>query len=204
MELRTNDQPKEYRKGLTDKRKDENYTRETLEKQMPRPACAPQVLSAPLFLESVYEKKSQKYRQSFKQFGSVGPDLGPHCLQTKNWQGQCPPPIPWRKSLELHVNGTRGSSQGVQVHWQMLYFCLSTHGLLRSYEEGTTALSLMQRHVLALFFFNYFIFVCGGKGPVTSLTFRNSRGVQHILSRRGGGGGASNFFPRGWSPIAKR
>ena len=29
-------------------------------------------------------KNIQKYRQRFKQCGSVEPDLGPHCLQTKN------------------------------------------------------------------------------------------------------------------------
>ena len=54
------------------------------------------------------------------------------------------PPIPLRKFLELQINGTRGSSQGVQVHWQLLYLCLTTHRLLRSYEDGTTALSLIQ------------------------------------------------------------
>ena len=32
------------------------------------------------FLETVYEKKNQKYRLSFKQFGSVGPDLRLNCL----------------------------------------------------------------------------------------------------------------------------
>ena len=57
---------------------------------MPRPSCAPPVLPSPLFLESVYEKKNQKYRQSFKQFGSVGPDLGPHCLKTKNDRHDAP------------------------------------------------------------------------------------------------------------------
>ena len=34
----------------------EKFAFDTLEQQMPRPACAPPVLSAPLFLESVYEK----------------------------------------------------------------------------------------------------------------------------------------------------
>ena len=29
-------------------------------------------------------KTNQKYRQTFKQFGSDEQDLGPHCLQTKN------------------------------------------------------------------------------------------------------------------------
>ena len=46
-----------------------------------------------LFLESVYEK-NQKYRQTFKQFGSVWPDLGPHCLQTKNDRDDAPHPSP--------------------------------------------------------------------------------------------------------------
>ena len=47
-----------------------------------------------------------------------------------------------------------------------------------------------------------------GEGPVTSfkvnLNFPKFKGVQHMLWGGGGGGGASNFFPRGWSPIAKR
>ena len=91
----------------------------------------------------VSRKCNQKYRQSFKQFGSFVTDLGPHCLQTKKYR-QCPPPIPWRKSLEVHMNGTHGSRQGVQVHWQLLYFCLTTHRHISSYEDWTTALSLIQ------------------------------------------------------------
>ena len=79
---------------------------------MPRPACTLAVLSAPLFLESVYEKNYQKYRQSFKQFGSVEPDLGPHCLQTKNDRDDAPTHPPMEIPGILHVNGTRGSSQG--------------------------------------------------------------------------------------------
>ena len=35
-------------------------------------------------------KKNQKYSQSFKQFGFVGPVLGPHCLQTKNDREDAP------------------------------------------------------------------------------------------------------------------
>ena len=72
---------------------------------MPRPACTPPVLSAPLFLESLYE-----YNQRFKQFGSVGPDLGPHCLQTKNDSVNAPPPThPWNCTLRAHVDKVRGS-----------------------------------------------------------------------------------------------
>ena len=51
---------------------------------------------APLFLESVYENKNQKNRQSFKQFGSVKPDLA-HCLQTETM----PPPPPTHPLTEI-------------------------------------------------------------------------------------------------------
>ena len=64
----------------------------------------------------------------------------------------------------------------------------------------------MQRHVLACFFL-IILYLCVGKVPVTSLTFRNSRGGPTYIIQEGGGGGgggASNFYPRGWSPIAKR
>ena len=53
-----------------------------LEQKMPRPACAWAVFSAPLFLESVYVKKTE-IPSELKQFGSVEQDLGPHCLQKK-------------------------------------------------------------------------------------------------------------------------
>ena len=79
---------------------------------MHRPAYALAVLLGPLFLESVYEK-NQKYRQSFKEFGSVEPDLDPHFMQTKMTETMTPPPIPLQISLELRMNGIRRSSQGV-------------------------------------------------------------------------------------------
>ena len=86
---------------------------------MPRPACAPTVLWAPLFLESVYEKK-KKYR--FKQFGSVRPDLGLHCLQKKDRDDAPPPPHP--SDAGDPWNCTHGTSQGVQFHLQLPYLCL--------------------------------------------------------------------------------
>ena len=55
--------------------------------------CPDQYAHRPVFLESVYEK-NQKYLPSFKQFGSVGPDLCPHRLQTKNDRETMPPPHP--------------------------------------------------------------------------------------------------------------
>ena len=55
---------------------------------------------------------------------------------------------------------------------------------------------VMQRQVLAF----YLIILYDVWGPVTSFTFRNSRGVQHMLSGGGGGGGGGQtFFPRGWT-----
>ena len=53
-----------------------------------------------------------------------------------------------------------------------------------------------QRQILLLFFKSFYVCVCvwGGGGPVTSFTFRNSRGVQHMLSRGGGGGGRQTFY----------
>ena len=60
--------------------------------------------------------------------------------------------------------------------------------------------------ILKVFYMCVCVCVCvwGEGGPVTSFTFRNSRGggVQHMLIR--GGGGASNILPREWSPIAER
>ena len=50
---------------------------------------------------------------------------------------------------------------------------------------------------MLLFFKSFYVCVCvcvgGGGGPVTSFTFRNSRGVQYMLSRGGGGGGVKLF-----------
>ena len=83
---------------------------------MPRAACTPTVLSAPLFLENEYEK-NQKYRQSFKQFGDFVPDLGPHCLQTKNDTDDAPNhPLTEIPGI-AHVRHTWIKSGGwVQVH----------------------------------------------------------------------------------------
>ena len=159
---------------------------------MPRPTCAPPVLSVPLFLESVYEK-NQEYRHSFKQFRSVRPDLGPHCLQTKNDRDDAPP-IRWRKSLELHMNGTRVSSQGVQVHWQLYDLLTVTDIWRRNHDFKSHTIDWWRKGKFwPCFFKSYLVF-----------HFPKVQGVQHILSKEGGGGGASNFFPRGWSPIAKR
>ena len=49
-----------------------------------------------------------------------------------------------------------------------------------------------QRQVLKCFFKSFYVCVCvwgggGGGCPVTSFTFRNSKRVQHMLSRGGGG-----------------
>ena len=84
----------------------------------------------------------KKYRQSFRQFGSVGPDLGPHCLK-KNGREDAPThPLTEIPGI-AHERQTR-----IQVRRQLLYFCLSTPPpprLLRSYEDGATAvLSLIR------------------------------------------------------------
>ena len=43
-------------------------------------------------------------------------------------------------------------------------------------------------------FWLFYYYICVWGGPVTSFTFRNSRGVQHIVSRGGGGGGVKLFI----------
>ena len=48
----------------------------------------------------VSRKCNQKYRQSFKQFGSVVPDLGPYCLQTKNDRDDAHHPSPYGNPLK--------------------------------------------------------------------------------------------------------
>ena len=59
------------------------------EQQMPRPACAPPVLSAPLFLESVCGKKSE-IPSEFQTVWICRARPGPHCLQTKNDRHDAP------------------------------------------------------------------------------------------------------------------
>ena len=47
--------------------------------------------------------------------------------------------------------------------------------------------------------------MCGGEGPVTSFKVNfQGGGVPTYVIGGGGGEGASNFFPRGWSQIPKR
>ena len=156
---------------------------------MPRPACTPPVLSAPLFLASVI-RNTVRVSNSF--------DLSCQTLARtvcrQKWQRRCPPPIPWRKSLEVNMNGTHGSSQGVQVHWQLLYFCLTTHRH-SSYEDWTTALSLIQwtgdAKAKSGVFLNYFIYMCvcvgggggGGGGSSNFFHFPKFQGVQHMFSK---------------------
>ena len=143
---------------------------------MPRPACAPPVLTAPLFIY----KTINKYRQSFRH---VRPDLVPHCLQTKHDREDAPThPLAEIPGI-AHERQTRIKSGGPgPLTIAVFLFNDPPPQLFRSYEDGTTALSVIrlvtQRQILLLFFKSFYVCVCvGGGGPVTSFTFRNSRGV---------------------------
>ena len=58
---------------------------------MPRPACAPPVLSAPLFLESVYEKKKSEIRSEFQTVWICWARPGPALSADKKLTGTMPP-----------------------------------------------------------------------------------------------------------------
>ena len=117
----------------------------------------------------VSRKCNQKYRQSFKQFGSVMPDLGPHCLQSRNDRDDAPThpltEIPWT----AHTDQVRGLMSTAFF----FYFCLTTHRHISSYEDWTTALSLILRtgdaKASSGVFFKIILCVCvwgGGGGRV--------------------------------------
>ena len=87
-------------------------------------------------------KKNQKYRQSFKQFGSVKQDLGPHCLQTKNDRDDAPthplteiPGIAHERHMRIKSGGPGPLTIAVLV---------LTHRLIRLYGDRTTALRLIR------------------------------------------------------------
>ena len=80
---------------------------------MPRPACAPPVLSAPLFLESVYAKKISEILSEFQTVWICLARPGPALSADKNDRDDAPHPSrdgnPWNCTLAAHVDQLGGS-----------------------------------------------------------------------------------------------
>ena len=120
----------------------EKFAFDTLEQQMPRPACAPPVLSAPLFLESVYEKNIRNTVRVSNSLDLSGQTWASTVCKQKMTETMPPthpltemPGVAHKRHMWIKLGGPGPLSIAV--------FCLTTHRLLRSYEDGTTALSLI-------------------------------------------------------------
>ena len=79
---------------------------------MPRTACAPPVLSAPLFLESVYAKKISEILSEFQTVRIYRARPGPALSADKNDRDDAPHPSPdgnpLNCTLTAHVDQIRG------------------------------------------------------------------------------------------------
>ena len=116
------------------------------------------------------------------------------CKQKKNDREDAPTHPLTEISGKAYERQTR-----IQVHWQLLYFCLSTPPpptvkviWRQSHSFQSHPIDWWRKGKFWLFFKLFYICVCvcGGGGPVTSFTFRNSRGgggPKYVIQGRGGG-----------------
>ena len=108
----------------------------TCKQQWRRSAWASVVLSAPLFLESVYEKKKTEISLEFQTvwicWARSEPKLSANVISRQK-KSELKGPSPY-ENLWIHAETTiEDPVRGIQAHWQFLCLCLTSHQQLRSY-----------------------------------------------------------------------